>query len=556
MVTTTSTAMATTRTEPASRRRWPRSPRTAAVVAFAEARGLAPPSLVARSLVAVTLASASLVACGDGGAAPPPEEEDASWQVTAWGQRYEVFPEVDPLSAGEVAVAHTHVTVLDGFRPLQVGRVDIVIAGAGGEQVFGASEPVRPGIYSIEIRPERAGDYELSFRIASDAGDEEIPGGRVLVGEAGAAGRLLVAPAPRGASDGGELLPFLKEEQWKTAFATEWVRASTFARAVEGTARLRAPAGGDVTLTAPVAAVLRPEGWPYPGRQVRAGATLFQLAPRVAVDRSLPDLEASLSVIETELATARSRLERIEELYSIEAASLRELEEARAEVASSEARALAARRDLETARSVRIGAPGDTVALAAPFSGSIAEVLVSPGETVEAGRALARLVRTDRVWLDVQLSTDEARLLGSSSLGGVVLSFGEGAPVRLDEDVRLVAIAPTVDPTTGLITASVEGPGAGLVRGAVANARLLLDKSVEGIVVPSSAIVDDGGVPAAYLQLSGERFARQVVRVVEREGKLALVEGLTAGQRLVTLGGEDIRRSSLMASGEAHGHVH
>jgi hypothetical protein len=44
--------------------------------------------------------------------------------------------------------------------------------------------------------------------------------------------------------------------------------------------------------------------------------------------------------------------------------------------------------------------------------------------------------------------------------------------------------------------------------------------------------------------------------VVERQGDRLLVDRLVAGQRLVDRGGEAIRRSSLMASGEAHGHVH
>ncbi|HVS66388.1 MAG TPA: efflux RND transporter periplasmic adaptor subunit [Thermoanaerobaculia bacterium] len=509
-----------------------------------------------RPLLGGALTIASLLVACHGAAPSPAEEADASWSVTAWGETYEVFPEIDPLSAGEVAVAHTHVTVLEGFAPLERGRVEIVLSGDGGEQSFRATEPVRPGIFSIEIRSEQSGDFDLRFRIASEAGDEEIAGGRVRVGAAGTPGRLLVAPAPRGALDGGEPLPFLKEEQWKSEFATAWVRSSHFARAVEGTARLRPPAGGDATLTAPVAAVLRGERWPYPGQEVDKGAILFGLVPRVAVDRSLAELEAELATVEAELAAGRSRLARLEELFALEAASLRELEEARTRVESLAARSSAAGHDLQTARSVRVGEAGETVALRAPFGGAVAEVLISPGETVDAGRALARVVRTDRVWIDVQLAVEEARQLRESALDGVVLSFGEGAPVRFEQDVRLVAIAPTVDPSTGLITASVEAPGEGLVHGAIADVRLMLDERIEGIVVPGTALIDDGGVDVVYLQLSGERFARQEVSVLAREGDRAMVENLTPGQRLVTRGGESIRRSSLLASGEAHGHVH
>jgi membrane fusion protein, heavy metal efflux system len=505
--------------------------------------------------VAVVLAMSLLAACDPHGPALE-DAGDGSWSVTAWGDLYEVFPEVDPLVAGEVAVAHTHVTVLDGCAPLDRGRVEIVLGGDGDEQVFAATESVRPGIFQVELRPDAAGERELRFRISSPAGEEEIAGGRVRVGTAESPGGIAVAPAPRGATEAGEPLPFLKEEQWRAGMATAWVRRGALARAIEGQGRVRAPAGGEATLTAPIAALLDPEGWPYPGQEVRQGAVLFRLAPRVAVDRSLPALEAELAGVEAELTTARARLGRLDELFALEAASPRELEEARARVETLAARDAAARRDLHTARSAREGRPAATLALRAPFAGAIAEVSASPGATVEAGAPLARLVRTDLVWIEVLLSVDEARQLEQTPLAGAVLSFAEGASQRLEDGVRLVAVAPSVDPATGLVAAWIEAPGAGLVRGATPGVRLLLDERVEGIVVPASALVDDGGVPVVYLQLSGERFARQPVHVLAREGARVLVEQLAPGQRLVTRGGEAIRRSSLLASGDAHGHVH
>ena len=59
-----------------------------------------------------------------------------------------------------------------------------------------------------------------------------------------------------------------------------------------------------------------------------------------------------------------------------------------------------------------------------------------------------------------------------------------------------------------------------------------------------------------YIQLDGESFARQEIDVRMRQGGLLLVEGLTHGQRLVTVGGAAIRRSALVSSGVGEGHVH
>lgn len=515
----------------------------------------------------LALAVATLAAC-----APPPDPEEhshdpdehahadehaASWSVTAWGELYEVFPEVDALAAGHAATAHTHVTVLDGFEPLAAGTVEIVLRGAGGDAVFRSAAPERPGVFAVELRPEVSGDYELLFRVASTAGGEEIRGGMVRVGTPEDPGGLVEAPAPPAASEVGEPLPFLKEEQWKTGFATEWVRRGELARAVEGLARVRPPAGGEAAVTAPVDAVLLPRPWPFPGQRVEQGAALFRLAPRVAAERSLPALQAEAASLAAELAAARARRQRLEELFALEATSRRELEEARTRVVSLEATSAAAVQDLEAARAAREGGGAGAMTLAAPFAGEIAAVTASPGAAVDAGAPLARLVRRSPLWLEVSVAPEDARAL--AGVDGVVLSFAQGPALRLEGDaVRLVAVAPEVDPATGTLAVLLEVTAAGdaLVLGTVLEARLLLSDVVEGVVVPTTALIDDGGVTIVYLQLAGESFARQSVRVAVRQGELALVDGLVPGQRLVTLGGEAIRRASLMAGGASEGHIH
>jgi membrane fusion protein, heavy metal efflux system len=92
--------------------------------------------------------------------------------------------------------------------------------------------------------------------------------------------------------------------------------------------------------------------------------------------------------------------------------------------------------------------------------------------------------------------------------------------------------------------------------GSSVEAEVVLAGERRGIVVPESALVDDSGVTVAYVQDSGESFARRELRVVARQGARALVTGLTAGERLVTRGGAAVRRSSLLSAGAPEGHVH
>ena len=75
-------------------------------------------------------------------------------------------------------------------------------------------------------------------------------------------------------------------------------------------------------------------------------------------------------------------------------------------------------------------------------------------------------------------------------------------------------------------------------------------------MIPDTALVDDGGQTVVYVQLEGESFARREVEVLAREGRLVLVDGLSEGERLVSVGGAAIRRTTLLGSGGAPDHVH
>ena len=498
---------------------------------------------------------------------PPTEEHDHSheaWTVTALGERFEVFPEIDALEVGHAAMAHTHVTRLADFGPLVEGTVEIVLVDGEGEQVFRAGESADPGHFLVEVTPRRTGEADLLFRIDDGAGIEEIPAGRVRVGAADQPEGLIQAPELPAGSDGGEPVAFIKEQQWQGRFATAWVEEGHLALSVSGVATFRPPAGGESTVTAQVDGVVQPPGgarsWPFVGRRVERDAPLFRVVPLVASERSLATLEGELEALAVELESARSRSTRLRELLALEAVSEREVEETGVRARTLEARHRAAERDLESARSSREGgAEGAGISLKAPFSGRIAAVSTTPGATVAAGDALARLVRTDVVWIEVALPPQDARRLAAAGLRGVVLDDPESGPVRIDEGLSLVSVSPELSPRTGTVTVLVEAPGlagTGFALGSTVAAQVLMAGEESGIVVPASALVDDGGVPVVFLQLSGEDFQRQTVTVLGRQGDEVLVGGLAPGQRLVTRGGDAIRRSSLMASGEAHGHVH
>lgn len=486
--------------------------------------------------------------------------EAEGWSVTAWGERFEIFAEVEPLVAGQPAVSHTHVTVLSDFSPLREGVVAAILrAPDRADEVFRQPVKSRDGIYAVTLKPVREGEFDLVFAVEAPSGREHVPAGRVRVGTKASPGGALEAS---GAAPKEEGTSFLKEQQWRTVFATEWVREGVVPATVHGPARVRPAGGGEAVLTASMDAVVSPRPWPFPGQAVSGGATVFQLTPQVSGIRSAGELEAEVTALSAEVQTARNRSERLAELLKLEAVSPAEVERADTVRKSMEARLASARRDLATVRAARSGGGGGTtVAVRAPWSSQVAEVSVAPGQAVSAGTALARLVKPSPVWLEVALTpADASQLAAAPGVQGLFLRrAGQPDPVAIPlQGVRVVSRAPEVDPRTATVKVILELPqsAAELPFGSTVEAEVALPGGHEGIAIPASALVDDGGVTIVYVQLGGESFARREVRLGARQGEKVAVEGLRVGERLVTRGGQAIRRAALLSTGAPEGHVH
>ncbi len=491
-------------------------------------------------------------------------EEDASWSVTAWSEHYELFAETDPLIAGREAPSHAHFTYLPDFSALDEGSVTgILRAPDGREESFLAPKPLRAGIFNVVFKPAREGTYDLIFRVGNRKASEDISAGRVRVGSEASPGNLVELPpgAPDEKTSAGEPVGFLKEQQWRAEFATEWAEEGTLKRELRASGTVLPSAGGEATLTAPADGVVTAAGWPHPGLDVGKGTPLFVLTPRVSADQSLAGLRADVTELEAELGTAQTRLRRLRDLLAVEATSGREVEEAEARVKGLEARLEAARRNRAAALAVRGGAAAgpESFRIASPIAGRVAEVAVSPGQFVSAGTPLGRVVRTSPVWIELAFQPDQAAALSSQAPAGLSVRrwAGEEPFLIQPEDLRLVSRAPEVG-SNGMVPVILElRKGVDLLRlGSRVEAGVMLPEDLTGILIPASSLIDDSGIEVVYVQLGGESFDRREVQVEARQGPHALVRGIAAGERIVTKGGNAIRRSSLLGSGAVEGHVH
>jgi len=279
------------------------------------------------------------------------------------------------------------------------------------------------------------------------------------------------------------------------------------------TGRLAARPGGAALLAAPAAGVVR---------AVRA-----QIGDRVTRGRTLIELEVPELVAEAEqrasaAAQAEREAARQRRLLADGISSARQTEEADAAARQAATAASAARDLLSRTRVV------------SPIAGRVQEILVQPGERVDAGAPLARVIAGDTLDLVAAVpAADLSRL--RPGLPALITQEGDSST----HAGWVAALAPGVDSSTGAGQAVLRVPNrdGALHAGAGAEARVRLGVRRNALVVPDSAIVLQGDSSAVFIVGPDSIVhARTVVRGVHQGGLTEIRGEVTAGDRVVTTG--------------------
>jgi membrane fusion protein, heavy metal efflux system len=495
---------------------------------------------------------------GDGGAGHAGPAERPAASVTHFGERTELFLEYPVLVRGEESPFAAHLNDLEQFKPIEKGRVEVVLSGGGSpDERFEVTDPTPVGIFRPVVKPAHASTRRLVVTVESAGGADRHDLGEVQV-FASTADALEAGEAeePPG------LVPFLKEQQWRTEFATAPVEEVPLRPSVLANGTLRARADGESRIAAPVAGLLvaSESGFPFVGRQVRAGEVLAALSPKIGGDADPASLALAVTQARLDLELARKDLARLEELASAEAVPEWRVHEARRAVADGEARVAAAQ-----ARKARFeGTPGAGLAgrvlLRSSVTGTLAAIGATPGTFVEQGREVFHVVALDRLWLEVQVpEADVGRIGKPTGAWFEVDGFEQPFEIAPESGGRVIGFGGVIDPQTRTAQLVFELPNAqGELRvGMFARVHVLTGTPVTALAVPASAVVDDGSEPVVFVQVSGERFERRPVRLGLRErGLVQVLAGLAPGERVVSRGAYQVRLAAASGAIPQHGHVH
>jgi membrane fusion protein, heavy metal efflux system len=410
--------------------------------------------------------------------------------------------------------------------------------------------------------------------------------GYFVLSRRGAKEEVAAVPA---AADAGGAVKFLMEQQWRIRMKLALVEEQTIARQITATGRVIPAANQHASVAPAISGLIERGPLQRLGQRVTSGQTIAVLRQIVtAADQSqiraaqaqaqaqdaqvaleAARLEAERRAADGEIEAARVRLEqsrreseRARRLYEQQVLPKQEAEREESQSKTAEADYNAAtlrRKALDEVRTVAPLKPVNDSANAAhviraPITGVVTKVNKNLGEQVAAGEPILEITNLDTVWVEAPIFERDLGLLAKNTRA----SFTTAAFPGQEFSGAVVDTGKVVDESKRAATVvfSVPNRGHTLRIGMQADVRLDAGEPVTAMMIPREAVVEDEGKKIVYVLLSGEEFQRREVKLGPESGaKVAVLEGLKAGERVVTQGALQLKLHELNP-GEGPAHTH
>jgi RND family efflux transporter MFP subunit len=462
--------------------------------------------------------------------------EEAVLIYTVYTQHTELFVEFAPLVVGSESRFAAHFTMLgELFKPVTEGSVTLLLTGDNGSQQIVANEPEVPGIFRLRLTPEQTGVYDLVFLVNTPAYSDTITIPELTV--------YASADEAHGHHPAEPEVSYLKEQAWKVEFANQRVSRQPFYHVINTTGKVDAAQGDEVLIAAKSPGIVSLAGRQlFAGSQVSAGQTLFTVSTKGFVDGNT---EVLYRQAKTDYDLAKANFERNEQLLESQLITRQQYEQSKAAFESAEA---VYNNLLNT-----MGSGGQNVS--SPQSGFLKTVFVTEGSYVETGQPLAVVARNQRLVVRAEISlSDYAR---AGTIASANFKTADGSVYSLEElNGSLISVGKAADNLFIPVFFEVDNR-AGIVPGAFIQVFLKSATFTDAITIPATALVEEQGNYFAYVQKGGESFQKRQLLLGGNDGKQVLVlSGIAEGERVVTRGAHDIKRSMASGTLPAHGHEH
>lgn len=465
------------------------------------------------------------------------EHEEGTLSYTLFSDDYELFVEFPALVVGQTSAFAAHFTQLNTYKPVSEGKLTVSIIQGNKGIRHSIDAPSSPGIFRPALQPKEAGTYKMLFELQSPSGNANFEISEIQVfANAEDADHAIVEPAS------GDEISYLKEQAWKTSFATQEISLQPFYSVIHTSARVKGQPQSSVALNAQtegqanLIAIL--------GQSVRKGELLAVIVSsgienslntrlqelKITFEKSKADYNRTRPLVENQVVSRKDFLQ-IESQYKQD--SLRYYQLAN-----------------------QISQNG--LKLTSPIEGFVSSIHVSNGQFVDKSSVIMHISSKHELLIEAYVNQSDFQKV--SGIFDANFSFA-----NKQETITLKEINGKVTSTNAFVTEnttripvtfSVQNNGK-LMPGMFIEAFLKTGWKEQALVVPLSSIIEEQGQYFVFVQTGGESFEKRQVELANNDGVLTeIISGLSIGERIVTKGAFQIKLAAMSGDLPIHGHTH
>jgi len=263
--------------------------------------------------------------------------------------------------------------------------------------------------------------------------------------------------------------------------------------------------------------------------QVRQAEAAFEVA------------KATIRQREADLLLAKTNAERSRNLFQRQLLPQQTLDDAEAKFQSAQA-ALDLARAQNTQSQSRLDELRITLQntiITSPVNGFVSRRTADPGAFVSANAPVVEVVDITRVRMVANIIEKDLKQIAVGDMARVEVDAFPGE----DFMGRIARVSPVLDPSTRTAPLEVEisNPQYRLKPGMYARVGIITESHPNALVVPTNAVVDVNGTRGVYLSVNNVAAFHPVKIGIEGNERTEIIDGVAAGDRVVTTGAAGLR---------------
>ncbi len=462
-----------------------------------------------------------------------PEVKTLSY--TLFSDEYELFVEFPAFVAGNVSAFAAHFTQMKDYKPLTKGRLTVSLIRDGKGIKHTVDAPTSPGIFRPALQPKEAGTWQLTFSMETEQGESKFDAGEIEVYANNES--VPVSNAPN-----EEEITYLKEQAWKTDFATEEVIGRPFHSVIHTSARVINQPQSQVVINAQSSGQVML--YAIAGETVNKG----QMLAIVSGSGIENNITVKLDEYRINFEKSKSDYTRTKPLVEKEAVSQKDFLEIQSRYLQDSIRYFQVANNMS----------GKGLKVTAPFTGFISNVHVQNGESVNSGDEIMTVSQKSALLIEAYVNQSDYKSISEIFDAHFKVPSSEQV-IRLSEmNGAVKAMNAFVSESSPRIPVSFTISNQDqVIPGMLLEAYLLAGRKENSLVIPLSGVMEEQGQFYVYVQSGGETFMKRQVQLGANDGIAAeVLSGIHTGERIAIKGAYQIKLASLAGDLPIHGHTH